>query len=400
MMNTGFKNWTLPVVFVLLVLGIVSIRVSANSYDRSFQSPLEFDIPTPTPTPISPFQIPEEQSPLTRAALEYIVSKTNIPLEQLIVTSEEPIYFLYLDNVFWRVGFFYSQEEVGWDILVDPEEGTIFELAEVEAADREKKYEKYGKLEPHLHEILQTLDPEDVIDVMIWVAGETSRTEQERFLLLAEKYPQAKAAMSESGSPFDVDDGELFFELQREYSQMLIEDYLELVEPLVEHFQVQGYQVTILNAAPVIGLTLTKQEIFDIELRPEVGAIFYPGPTEQQVESSIAIPSDRVPIVWDRGFNGSGVGIAILEANRIDNSSGYLNIAGSRAICNYLPLGDHKTEVAHMAGSNRSNLQGVAPGVNIYDACYNWTIDWEDIPFAIIWASNYAKILILQRKVS
>lgn len=49
------------------------------------------------------------------------------PLEQLLVTTEEPMFSLFLDKVFWRVGLFYSQEETGWYVLVDPEGSNAFD---------------------------------------------------------------------------------------------------------------------------------------------------------------------------------------------------------------------------------------------------------------------------------
>jgi hypothetical protein len=274
---------SLVLICVILLLACQASQPTANPYPPSII----------TATPLTNPPMPVEQSALTKIAIAYILSKTNISQEQMVVTAEEPIHFLYLEKFFWRVGIFFSLDEVGYDVLVDPDDGTVYDLAEVEEADRARKYEKYGKLDPFLYDELQNLNADEWVDVAIWVAGMPRRSEMDRHLALAERYPEARQALEKKGNVFDVDNEELHYTLSRENSRMMIEDYQELIQPLVDDLNAEGYEVQFLLGAPVVTLKLSKKDILEIQNRPEIGAIYLNPPIIEIPEGRIVIPGDQ-----------------------------------------------------------------------------------------------------------
>ena len=63
---------------------------------------------------------------------------------------------------------------------------------------------------------------------------------------------------------------------------------------------------------PAVAATLPKQLISELEERDDVARVYLID-VEEREESDIAMPTNRVPTVWARGFKGNGRRIAILE---------------------------------------------------------------------------------------
>lgn len=154
-----------------------------------------------------------------------------------------------------------------------------------------------------------------------------------------------QSALDRSGNPFDVGDNQLSMEIKREYLRMSAEDTYKLSAPAVERLNALGFEATAAEGIPNVFATLSKAIILEIESEPWVGGIYLADQSEK-LELDTAIPSDRVSFVWDNGFDGSGVGIAILEGGKIDFTDdvegyNYLNQGTVRSCSGGIVL--HKT---------------------------------------------------------
>jgi hypothetical protein len=280
-----------------------------------------------------------------------------------------------------------------YNVMVDLADGSFAEEVEaIEQAEREARRARYGKLEPALFERLEALNPDDEVPVAIWVAGKLKRSEEELYAALAVKYPEAQAALERSGKPFDVDDSELGRELEAEYVRMLEADTREQVRPLVHYLEGQGYAVTTLGALPAITVMLSKAAILELVERTDVGVVYLSGREEQPALDS-AVPSNRAPAVWQRGFEGGGVEIGILEGGEVDFDSpqghNYLNQGVIRSCGEGVSA--HKTRVASCAASFHPTLIGMAPEATIVDACTDGTD--TDTVAGLEWATARADLI-------
>lgn len=253
----------------------------------------------------------------TQAILDYISQREEIPVDQLMVAAEYQREYPTLGKNYWFVTVADAKSGVIYKVMMDLNDNTFID--NVWFIDKEEEsalFAQYGKLEPSLYERLQGMGPDDKVEVAIWFTGDPTRTDKERYGILASQYPEAKEALDHSDKPFGVNDLELNRKLEAEYQKMLADDMLVIVKPLADDLVAQGYEVTIFDGMPSIAVILPKTKILDITTRIDVGSIYL---IEEKPETIIdtAGPSDRVPMVWNTGATGSGVNIAILEIGKV-----------------------------------------------------------------------------------
>ena len=291
---------TLLFLLMLSVLVLPGIAIGSKVQLGVFDSPIATPV-IPSPTPVPP--PPEE----TRRALQYIAGRKGVPVEQLVVVNQHRREYKLLGRVFWAVTLLDTKDDRWYNVMVDLADSSLVEDVEaVEQAEREAHRARYGKLEPALFDRLETMRDDEEVEIAAWVAGGPKRSEEELYAALAAKYPEAQTALERSGKPMDVDDRELGRKIEAEYVRMLEVDVQERIQPLMRYLQGQGYAVTTFGALPSIAVTLPKAAILELVERPDVGAVYLSG-KEAQPELDSAVPSDRAPAVWQRGFKGNGV---------------------------------------------------------------------------------------------
>ena len=151
------------------------------------------------PTPTLPTPAPDIHSSLTQAALEFISAREEVPMDQLLATGPEPLYFPYLDKTYWRVVAFYNPGDGStkswwirrmgsrcrsgplWSRPTSPPDGPNMGNS--------------SRLSPGA---LQEMGPEETIQVAFWIAGEPKRDEQGRFAELAHATPEAPRSAERS----------------------------------------------------------------------------------------------------------------------------------------------------------------------------------------------------------
>jgi hypothetical protein len=382
---------------ILLVMGTLALTLwLLQSETGPAQSVLTFDSPilTPSPPPVpSPSPSPSDEA---QKALQYISEREGIPVEGLFVVNDLERTFPLIGRTFRDILILDVRTTEGqeYSVLVDLADGRIEDdLNAIEDAEENAYRAKYGKFHPSLYERLQEIGDDDLLPVAFWVAGNAQvRTQEEVFAELAARHPEAVRALEREGVPWAVDNADLAEEIRAEYRQMRAEDTTVRVEPLVEHLGARGFEARTYGSMPSVSAFLPKRVILELAKREEVGLIYL---IEEQgsVETDTAIPTDRVPAVWQRGYHGSGVRIANLGPGNIHDDVDCLDIVARRDA----PAGDpdHNTMIASVAACDDDTYTGVAPGAQIVDAGFN-NAGWpggpsmEDAVEALRWAIQNA----------
>jgi len=224
------KRITFNTLTAFFVLGLAAFAlrsltlVRAETFVAFFNSPLPtpraFDSPLPTPRPSpTPFPGPSKAA---QKALAYIAQRRGISPQELVVVTDHPTVYPNLGRKFQVVTILDTRPEGRfYNLLVDLDDGRIEEdLATIREAEERAYLDRYGRLEPALYKRLQEIDDGEVLPVAIWVAGEPQRSQEELFAAVAAQFPEAKAALSHSGKPWDVEDPELAARIKAEYNRL------------------------------------------------------------------------------------------------------------------------------------------------------------------------------------
>ena len=343
-------------------------------------TPLPFDssLPTPTPIPLS-----EE----AQVALQYVVEREGIPLDKLEVAGEESLPFPLLGRTYAYVTILHTQSNGTqiFSLLIDPITKAVEpDFNAVRHAEQAAHRAIYGKLEPALYERLQKISDDEVVLVAIWlVHTDVERSYEEIVSTIGTRYPEAAEAYAASGVLWAVDDPELSAVIQQEYERLVTENTDLRVQPVIDWLKAEGYEATSISSMPVVYTKLPKRTIIDASEREDVIRI-YAFDGRVTPASSIATHTDRAPTVWNRGFNGNGIKVGIIELGNITGATaGCVTIAASRT--GTATSDNHKNTVAAIAACNNTAKPGIASGVNIVDAGHNGTE--VDVIEAMKWAT-------------
>jgi hypothetical protein len=337
---------------------------------------------------------PTLNSPWTQAAIDYLAEKYGIAPEDILVYDQFQQDFIYLEKSYWCITASEREADTIYKVVVDMADMSASEdISAIEQADKEAMLDKYGKLEPALAKRLESIKPEDTVQVAIWVAGAPERSQQDLYDILAGMYPQAREALERSGNPFDVGDHDKMMEIKRTYLQMVREDNEQIISVAVSYFRSLDIEVVIGEGIPTVFAPLSKARIIDLEYQPWVGKI-YLADADTKAEMDSANPSDRVTIVYGNGINGTGADIAILEPGKVDfddpvQGDNYLQ-KGEIRPCSE-SLSEHKTPVSSIASSYHPTYTGIAKGALIHDSCANSSL--ADAINGLAWATNYAVVI-------
>lgn len=310
-----------------------------------------------------------------KRAIEFIAEREGVPAENL-VAFEESRYTSVLGQTFQPVTLL-DRRGGGriFKVLVDVDSGEVRDRADVEAAEEEARRTRYGKLQPDLYDRLRLLGDDESVLVTIWVVAEPGKSlpelEAEAFAALGAKYPQAAEAIARGGKPMDVDDPELAKQIYQEYVNFLDAQAARRIVSLVETLEAQGFTVRPAKGLPAVTALLPKRVILEIADRGDVGTV-YLAEGEVRLMLDTAVPTDRVPIVWARGLDGTGVEIAVVEPDNVDFSAdGNEQCPDVDNNCFQRPgdyiqgaLGtqSHATLVASVAASYHGFYRGIAYG--------------------------------------
>ncbi len=286
-----------------------------------------------------------------------------------------------------------------YTLYVNRSTGEIYEdRGAVDLAERAYVFDARGKLSPDLIAVLEEMADDDMIKVGIWMAGDDPSLAlpelQERLYgELAAAYPAAAEAMAQYGSPFAVSDEALRKELQERYREGLAEAAAQRTTPIEQLLQEHGYEYFKPGSTPAIIVRLPKSFILSLRDHPHVGMI-YNAEGEQESFMNSAADEHQAPEVWNRGFDGSGWKIAILDAGNIDTTLNCITHDTVKLV-SALGVKEHATLVASAAGCDDPYFPGVAKGATLTSAATDQGGDVvSDMIFALEWALSSQNIPI------
>ncbi len=397
------KKIAFNTLLTLLALGLVTIIVQSVPETRALLNlnlplpiPASFDFPLPTPIP-SPSLAPGP-SVKAQKALDYLARREKIVAENLVVVNEFRREALLLGRTFQAVTVLDTKSGRFFQVLVDLDSGQVEDRTAIEEIEEQRHRARYGKLHPDLHERLQAMRDDETVTVTIWVAAPQGRSMAEQqvatFAALAARYPQARKAIEHSGKPMDVGNPTLAKRIYDEYVHILNAEAVFRIQPLVKVLETQGFAVRTAEGLPAVTTTLPKRGVKIFAARDDVGVIYLSEGGQRTLALDSAVPTNLAPAVWARGYDGTGVDIAILEDDNVDFTSpgGSECPGGDNCFRHHGATRDgssgvdeHATLVASAAASDHATYRGMAPGATVMSAGI-WGPDRQDDIDALIWA--------------
>ncbi len=293
-------------------------------------------------------------------ALEYISQKHGIPNEQLMVTNEKEANFPLINQTIWSVNILDPQTKEFYYVDLD-EAGNIADIKAIKALEYSKYREIYGKKEIALHEKLQKMNPEDTVEVGIWLSPIIDTPKPEREIS-------------------DQEYKEILDAKRRAYAQK--------EKPVIAILKAKNINIRYASQyAPLIYAQVPVKLMAEVENIPEVDGIYLARefqPLLDKVASTV-----KVQPVWNAGITGNGVKVAVVEEGAINFNNPYL-ILGSKNSTGM--ISNHATEVAGIIASQHPTYKGISYGVpGLLSANYGpWDNSDPAMESRIIRASEWA----------
>jgi hypothetical protein len=296
-------------------------------------------------------------------ALEYISQKHGILKEQLMILNEKEASFLSSNQKIWSVKILDPKTKEAYSVDID-DAGNIADIKAVEALEVAKYKEKYGKKEIALYEKLQKMNPDDTVEVGIWLTPMADTTK-----------PEGEISEKEYNATLDVK--------RKAYAQK--------EKPTLDMLKAKNINVKYASQyAPLVYAEVPVKLMADIENLTDVDGIYLA--REFKPMLNMVVSTERVQPVWSAGITGSGIKVAIVEQGRYTTLNPYLTVGSY-----YNPNGvisSHTTEVAGIVASTHSTYKGISYGVPGLLSANAGSWQEADIIAASEWAiTNGANIL-------
>lgn len=147
------------------------------------------------------------------------------------------------------------------------------------------------------------------------------------------------------------------------------------------------YSSDIVPAAYLSGLT--RQQVEDLAQLPEIDSIYWV-PDQAGPSLSVARPSQNANLINNVGYNGTGVSVSVTEGERIFFANPRLSVNGSYDGTQL--YANHPTAVGGIIKSIDATFHGLASGVSLYSGNGSYT-NWATMSSAMDWGSTNAKVL-------
>ncbi len=249
-----------------------------------------------------------------------------------MIVNEKEANFPLSNQKIWSVKILDTKTKEVYSFDLD-EAGDIADIKAVKTLEQAKYREKYGKKEIELYEKLQKMNPDDTIDVGIWLTPIADTPK-----------PEGEISEKEYNATLDVK--------RKAYAQK--------EKPALDILKAKNINVRYASQyAPLIYAEVPAKLMAEIENLPDVDGIYLA--REFKPMLNMAASTERVQPVWNAGITGSGIKVAIVEQGRYTTQNPYLTIGSY-----YNPNGvisSHTTEVAGIIASTHSTYKGISYGV-------------------------------------
>jgi hypothetical protein len=145
------------------------------------------------------------------------------------------------------------------------------------------------------------------------------------------------------------------------------------------------------ETAPMVYLEgVTRQQVEELARLPGIDAIYDAPPNVAGPALSTASPAQNADLISEAGYTGSGVKVAVVEGQRVYTANPYLAVTAVYSAA--LPAAHHSTEVAGVIKSAHPTYKGLAPDALLYSANGSYT-DFGVMSAALDWGAANAKVL-------
>ena len=226
--------------------------------------------PAPAPTPVGECISEDETASI---ALQHVSAAEAISLDELDLYEVMEVSYYRLTGVSLRTVIIATGRTPTtakkFVVPVDCGGRVIADLEAVRAAGRQAAIAKYDKLEPALFEFLQTLGPNDMVELRISVRGE-ERALEAIVQQIQDKHPEAHlipgTVRPSRETPLD-----LFLEvIDPEYSKELEKLFISTGTPLAEWLMSLGYEARASSAFSFVYAVVPKHLVQELEAREDV----------------------------------------------------------------------------------------------------------------------------------
>ena len=174
--------------------------------------------------------------------ISYVSDRESVPLEELKIINVVKKSFENLSKEYWIVKVEDLNNYVIYSASLDTSNDTfVDDYQELERAEKEAYFAKYGVLKKTLYDRMQSIKDEDKLPVGIWIIAEPKYSEEEVYASLAEKYPEAQESLVESAHPFNINNRELLSQIENEYTSMITEGIQPQLQPIIDLLSERGF---------------------------------------------------------------------------------------------------------------------------------------------------------------
>ena len=292
-------------------------------------------------------QVPEE---FYRIALQRVSERTGIPVDQLFVVNATVVTFSFQSVQAFGFKVFGPKEDV-YAVGLD-EQGNEIDLSALNENELSLYNEKYGRIDPLLHEEMATSPADQPIEVIIHV--------------LEKEYTGPQRPLTDE--PLSQEQIEAF---SKEVYAVRSKAVASLVQPVIEKLQQFGYKPLSADAdgslmnesVPMIIASLLPDQIREVANWEEIERIY---PTvELEAMLDVARLTSGADAVQSYGINGSNQRVAVVEVG------GGVNLSNPYLAGVYQdPIGSclhpHAAAVTGIIRSTHPLHKGIAPAANVW----------------------------------
>jgi hypothetical protein len=256
---------------------------------------------------------------------------------------------------------------------------------------------------------LQARPPEQKVKVLLWGGSVDEEWVNQE---LARRYPEIKAHRFSSGTPVDqrgspirIDEA-LFDKVRADYNRLLTQAEHQATAPIQTFLETRGYSSRVAGVVPCVEAELPISAILELNRAalPGLAAIYF-GDIQVQPQLDSVVRTIRATQVWNAGYTGQGVRVAVMEPGNLNTNVTHHALQGKIVASNFTGVSDrHAGWVAGVIAGNHpgfpqyrgvafgSSLVGVDTNVGFLNAL-NYAVNQEAFVINVSFRTNTSRIM-------
>ncbi|MCA1849742.1 MAG: hypothetical protein LC672_01485, partial [Acidobacteria bacterium] len=280
--------------------------------------------------------------------LELASKNRGVPVEDLEVLNSSDVRLPLTEQVVSTAKVRGRSTDEVFSVSMDAN-GNEVDLAALRRAEEGKYIAKYRKLDPFLHDVVQSRGGQEKVKVAFWLKLKDDLDGQD----------------SRDGNPYLTDQEVENLIAQRE--EQLRKAVANATGPLKSVLRRQGFPIDEADtAAPIVYATIPVKALSALSERADVQRVYF-ADNKHEDYLDVAPQAIYADYVWNwYGYTGSDVRVAIVEDSRVDFDNNCLAVNLGTRVPGDANVDQHATTTAGMVASNNATYRGVAYGAGIY----------------------------------